>query len=261
MTLDDPPGTVTICRGQGLFLRADDAGVLMRNNYFGRARRVRIAWTEISHFADGAYTKEGETSWMLVIVLRTGKQLRVLSSVMGSPDAVVAAIREAAQPRGIPADLAGVPTRGDRPAKRGLYVDPFGQPGLRYWDGGQWSPLLPQDVKPRRETVRDGPSSWSALPTTSGRWSYAATSAKLEMAVCAGAAIISASLLAWGVLMQLGYLGKQDENMGVGGWFSVSLFAVVFALLAWRKWVDRGFFLRLDRVANASSGEGPALSG
>ena len=61
--------------------------------------------------------------------------------------------------------------------------------------------------------------------------------------------------------MQLGYLGKQDENMGVGGWFSVSLFAGMFALTAWSKWVDRRSFLRLDRVANASSSEGLALSG
>ena len=48
------PGWVTICLGQGLFLRADDAGVLVRNFYFGRRSRLRIAWAEISHFADGA---------------------------------------------------------------------------------------------------------------------------------------------------------------------------------------------------------------
>jgi hypothetical protein len=66
---DDAPGTVTICKGQGLFLRADDAGLLVRN-FYGRARR--IGWTEISHFADGSYTKEGVTGWQLFIVLRTG---------------------------------------------------------------------------------------------------------------------------------------------------------------------------------------------
>jgi len=42
MTVDDASGIVSICKGQGLFLRADDAGVLVRNNYLGRARRIRI---------------------------------------------------------------------------------------------------------------------------------------------------------------------------------------------------------------------------
>jgi hypothetical protein len=84
MSEADGPGTVTICKGQGLFLRADDAGVLIRNFHFGHARR--IAWTEISHFADGRYTKEGVTSWCLVIILRTGKQVPVLCPVLEPAD-------------------------------------------------------------------------------------------------------------------------------------------------------------------------------
>jgi hypothetical protein len=113
MSDTDAPGTVTICQGQGLFLRADDAGLLLRNFHFGRARR--IAWTDISHFTDGWYTKLGVTTWCLAIALHTGKQLPVLCSVLEPAEKVIAAIREAAQPHGIPADLSGVPMKKGRP--------------------------------------------------------------------------------------------------------------------------------------------------
>ena len=152
MTAGDASGTVTICKGQGLFLRADDAGVLVRN-FYGRARR--IAWTEISHFADGQYTKEGVTGWQLFIVLRTGKRVRVTSSVLAPADEVVAAVRKAAQPHGVPADLAGIPVKKGQPAVRGFYEAPGGQVGVRYWDGTRWSPLLPPDAS-RPPTVGVG---------------------------------------------------------------------------------------------------------
>ena len=113
MAMDDASGTVTICKGQGLFLRADDAGVQLRNFHFGRARR--IAWNEISHFADGRYTKLGETQWCLVISLRSGKQLPVLCSVLEPTDKVIAAVQNAARPHAIPSDLAGVPMKNGRP--------------------------------------------------------------------------------------------------------------------------------------------------
>ena len=160
MTAGDASGTVTICKGQGLFLRADDAGVLVRN-FYGRARR--IAWTEISHFADGQYTKEGVTGWQLFIVLRTGKRVRVTSSVLAPADEVVAAVRKAAQPHGVPADLAGIPVKKGQPAVRGFYEAPGGQVGVRYWDGTRWSPLLPPDA---------------SRPPTVGWWPYEGTARK-----------------------------------------------------------------------------------
>ena len=101
-------GTVTICRGpglaKGLFLRADDAGLLVRNFPLGRARR--IAWTEISHFADGRYKDKGVT-WRLVIILRTGKQVRVLCSVMQPTGEVVAAAGRQPSPTGYPPSWPG----------------------------------------------------------------------------------------------------------------------------------------------------------
>src|SRR5690348_14458848 len=169
MTVDDASRTVTLCRGQGLFLRADDAGVLLRNFHFGYARR--IAWTEISHFADGEYTKEGVTSWMLVINLHSGKRVPVPCSVLNPTGEGLPAVRQEAQPHGIPADLAGVPMKSGQPPRRGLYKDPGGQPGVRYWDGTQWSPLLPSHVgksggKDRIAGVSSG--TWSTLPHADG---------------------------------------------------------------------------------------------
>jgi hypothetical protein len=244
------PGTVTICKGQGLFLRADDAGLLVRN-FYGRARR--IGWTEISHFADGAYTKEGVTGWQLFIVLRTGKRIRVTSSVLEPPGEVVAAVRETAQPHGIPADLTGLPVkRGGRPAVRGLYDDPGGQAGLRYWDGRQWSPLLPPDIgESRSNNAQRAPDSWSELPTADGHWTYAAAAARRSTVLSAVGAAMAAALLAWAWLIQLGWhhLGWHGD-FGVGGWFSIGLFAAGFALTARRSWRDRKFFLKLDAAAN-----------
>ena len=204
---DDYSGTVTICKGQGLFLRADDAGLVVRN-FYGRTRR--IAWTEISHFADGSYTSEGVTGWQLCIVLRTGKQVRVTSSVLAPAGEVVAAVRDAAQPRGIPADLSGIAAKGDgRPASRGLYRDPGGQPGLRYWDGRHWSPLLPPDIgESRSKDAQKAPGSWSTLPgAVDGRWTYPVTRAKGLTVLSAVDLAISAALLAWACLIQVSIQG------------------------------------------------------
>ena len=144
----------------------------VRNFHFGRARR--IAWSEISHFADGRYTKEGSTGWQLDIILRTGKRVPVPCSILESTGETLAAVRQVAERYGIPADLAGSPAKNGRPAVDGLHEDPGGQGGLRYWHGRRWSPLLPPDVG-KQKTVRKSHGSWSALPTAEGRWTGAAT--------------------------------------------------------------------------------------
>jgi Protein of unknown function (DUF2510) len=255
MTADDASGTVTICKGQGLFLRADDAGVLVRN-FYGRARR--IAWTEISHFADGQYTKEGVTGWQLFIVLRTGNRVRVTSSVLAPADEVVAAVRKAAQPHGVPADLAGVPVKKGQPAVRGFYEDPGGQVGVRYWDGTRWSPLLPPDASrpptvgwwPYEGTAQKSPASWSALPTAEGRWTYAATRARRWTVVFAATAVVSLLLLAGGLVVELWWdRGTYHRHMSGVAWFMSGGITALFAL---RAWGERRFFLKLDRAAKGA---------
>lgn len=251
MTVDDASGTVTICRGQGLFLRADDAGVLVRNFPFGRARR--IAWSEISHFADGRYTKEGSTGWQLDIILRTGKRVPVPCSVLEPTGETLAAVRQVAERYGIPADLAGSPAKNGRPAVDGLYEDPGGQGGLRYWHYRQWSPLLPPDVGQQR-TVRKSHGSWSALPTAEGRWTGAATLAMRSAVLSAVIAVTSAALLAWGLLAELGWyrLVHPSAHAGVEAGLSAYVFAALFALGARGQWRARKFFLKLDEAANGS---------
>jgi hypothetical protein len=255
MTVDDASGTVTICKGQGLFLRADDAGVVVRN-FYGRTRR--IVWTEISHFADGGYTKEGVTGWQLFIVLRTGKRIRVTSSVLAPADEVVAAVRKAAQPHGIPAELAGVPVKDGRPPRRGLYHDPGGQAGLGYWDGRQWSPLLPPEVsKWSARTVGESADSWSALPRADERWTYAATQAIRETVVFAVAAAVSVALLAIGLVTVLsGDRGTHHRYMSAWGFWTFGGLAVLFAFVTWR---NRRLFLKLDEAAKDSASAGPVL--
>lgn len=257
----DAAGIVTICKGQGLFLRADDAGVLLRKNYLGGARRIRIAWTEISHFTDGGYTKEGVTSWMLVIVLRTGKQVRVHCSALGPPDEVVAAVKKAAQPHGIPAELAGVPMKDGRPVRRGLYHDPGGQVGLRYWDGTQWSPLVPLDiVSPRRVRAQESPASWSALPTADGNWPYVAARATRLIALFAVLAAASAALVAAGlVVYHLGWdrvVTSDQGNLSTVAWIG----AAACAARALGALGERRLLLKLDRAIKdgAASAIGPA---
>ena len=256
MTVDDAAGTVTICRGQGLFLRTDDGGVLMRNFHFGRPRR--IAWSEISHFADGCYTKEGVTRWMLVIALRTGKQVPVLCSVLAPTDEVIAAVREAAQPHEIPADLTGIAVKsGARPAVRGLYHDPGGQDGLRYWDGRRWSPLLPPDIgESRSKNGQKAPDSWSELPTADERWTYAATAARVSTVRSVVTAGISAGILAL-ILVNQPWL-YQHAKISVGAWIAAAaggaVFIACFALATRGSWLKRRFYLKLDAAAKRAPG-------
>ncbi|HEY2639588.1 MAG TPA: DUF2510 domain-containing protein [Streptosporangiaceae bacterium] len=186
------------------------------------------------------------TSWMLVIVLGTGKEVPVLCSVLRPTDEVVAAVQEVAQQHGIPADLAGAPTKGGRPARRGLYHDPGDQAGLRYWDGGQWSPLLPPEiVRPRPETVQQSPASWSGLPTADGSWTYAVTRAARLRVWAAVFAVVSAALVAGGVMDELYGHVRKDSNPGV----LIFPAAAVFAVWALRAFWSRRFHLKLDKAA------------
>jgi hypothetical protein len=242
---------VTIYRRGRTGLYADDHGVTVRNP---ASRTHRFAWAEISSFADGSRTSEGSYFWVLHIVLHTGRRVTVTAV---SPTAeTLAAIRQVAARHGIPADLAGVPAKKGRPAHRGLYEDPGGVAGLRYWDGKVWSPLLPSDIGKRR-TVRKSLGSWSALPTAAGGWIGAKTAARRTAGFFAFDVALSAGLAAWCVLNELGfYRVTQHEHWDVGTWLSVYGFAALFALAARRSWRDRKFLLKIDEAANGSAGRG-----
>ena len=125
MTVDDAPGTVTICKHGRMGLYADDHGVTVRN---AMSRARRFAWAEISRFADGRWLVEGEYVWRLVIVLHTGRKVPVGCTVMRPIPETLTAVRQVAERYGIPADLAGVPMKRGRPAQRRLYHDPAARP-------------------------------------------------------------------------------------------------------------------------------------
>jgi hypothetical protein len=250
MTVDDAPGTVTIYRRGRTGLYADDHGVTVRNPL---SRTRRVAWAEISCFADGSRMAEGSYFWVLHIVLHTGRKITAMAPP--TPE-TLAAIRQVAARHGIPADLAGIPAKKGHPAHRGLYEDPGGREGLRYWDGRVWSPLLPPDIgKPR--TVGKGPGSWSALSTAEGRWTGAKTAATREAVQFAITAAISAGLVAWGLLIELGlYRGTHHGHWPVGVWLSVYAFAALFAFMALASWRYRKFLLKLDEAANGRANRG-----
>lgn len=265
MAVDDAPGTVTIFDRGWNSLDADDHGLTVRNG----PRVRRFAWAEVSRLADGSVYNQGHYDWALLIVLHSGRKVRVHGARSSSTPPFV---NHVAARYGILADLTGVPAKvggpawrilyedpggragpstSSRPAERGLYKDPGGRAGLRLWDGRQWSPLLPPEVGKsktgplRRVTVpvASGPASWSALPMAEGRWTYAATVARELVVKLAVFAAVSAAFLIGGLVTVL----RHGSSIGlVISFFFFSVFAAVVAVGAWG---TRKFFLELDEAA------------
>jgi hypothetical protein len=239
MAVGDSPVGVTICKRGRQGLYADNYGVTVRN---WRGSELRFAWSEISRFADGSRTGE-DVQWVLLIVLHTGRTIDVGCTWARPTPEMLDAVRHVAARYKIPADLTGVPTEKDgRPAKRGLYEDPGGRAGLRYWDGGQWSPLVPLDIG-KSETVRKSAGSWSALPVADGSWTYAAARARFYAVVATVCALGSAGLL-------VGLYSSRDS--GVGMPLSFGAFAAIYVLMTRWAWIERKFFLKLNEAAKQS---------
>jgi uncharacterized protein DUF2510 len=255
MTVDDASGIVTICKRGRTGLYADDHGVTVCNS-LSRARR--LAWAEIRCFTDGSTGKDqGHYRWVLHIVLRTGQRIPVTCAEGSATPEMLAGVRQVAERHGIPADLAGVPAKKGRPVERGLYEDPGGRAGVRYWDGRQWSPLLPPDVA-KRDSARKSSASWTALPTAEGRWTGAVRLARRAAVLSASAAVVSAGLLAGGLLSESGlYRGTQHAQESVGAWLGAYGSAVLFAILACAFWRNRKSFLELDEAAQDTVSGGP----
>jgi hypothetical protein len=119
MSTDEALGSVPICRKGRKGLYTDDLGVMVRSS---ASRTERFAWAEISHFADGGGQADAQSGggyyWMLVIVLHTGREIPVDCTTTwekGPTPDTIAAIRQAAERYGIPADLAGIPMKNGKP--------------------------------------------------------------------------------------------------------------------------------------------------
>jgi hypothetical protein len=250
MAVDPSSGTGTIWERGHRGLYADDHGVTVQSS----ARRIRrFAWAEISRFQDGGgYDSQSNGYvWALVIVLHTGQKVSAISGWWGAYAAEIAgAIRAVAERHGIPADVAGVPMKAGRPARRGLYHDPGGEAGLRYWDGTQWSPLMPTDIGRRGSvTLPQSPASWSALPTADWDWTYPAVRGRRLMVWSAVFTIVSAVLAVGALMVHRRWDHGADDNPSALLWVG----AVVFAAWGVRALMGRRFVLKLGRAARRAA--------
>jgi len=255
MTADDASGAVTIWDNGFVSMRADDLGVTVGRHDIPDGGK-RFLWSEISRFADGHYSTEEGTIWRLVLVLHSGREV----SYRWEPtDELLTNVRQVAERYGIAAELSGIPMSGGRPTNDGLYEDPWGQAGLRYWGGGQWSPLLPLDVlKSRSGGPRKGmrsAESWSLLPVAAdGSWTYAATWARRLRVWSVGAAS------AFGVTVTVGVIrlwswwngGAPHHRLGggVGLWFAI---AFAFGPCAAYAQIRHTEFRKLDAAARKAA--------
>lgn len=142
---------------------------------------------------------------MLQIVLRLGDIGEVPCTVGSGPE-TLDAIRQVAERYGVSADLTGVVMRDGRPIGKGMFEDPGGQAGMRYWDGSRWSPLL-VPVSRRWLAVRRSAASWADLPVAQEPWDHPSVrTARLKawIAVCGA---LTCALLVTG--LALGIASRQ----------------------------------------------------
>ena len=200
----------------------------------------------MSCFADGsALGGQSEHWWALCVVLRDGKAITARGTTRsGRPSPkTLAKITQTAERYQIPAELTGAVL------SRGLYADPGGQRGARYWSGRDWSPLLPANLangKPLPEFPARVPR---PLPEPYGTWRYAASQAKrftVRAAVYAAAAVL---LLAAALIVDRWDHGKLHEHVGLFGWLVLAGLCAFWGLSAWLR---RKGYRKLDQAARGA---------
>jgi hypothetical protein len=239
-------------RGWRIRLRLGDDGVTVRNF----PRTYRISWHEVSCFADGSVTRgEAGRVWALDVVLRDGRAVTASGTTAGKRDArpeTLAAIRQAAERYAIPAKLTGTAAkRGSRgsPANPGLYPDPGGQPGLRRWDGRQWSPFLlradPASAKPDR--VKAPAEVWSPLAGSDPQWGDAAGQIRRAGIMSAVWLAVTTALGVVTVALYARDLSKPQAD------FTLAVFALgatgLALLMAFNAWTRRKNLKKIDQAA------------
>ncbi len=237
-------------------LRLGDDGVTVRNY----RRTYRIGWPEVRCFADGSVNGgNAGRLWALGIVLRDGRMVTASGTASGKRDArpeTLAVIRQAAERHAMPAELTGTATkRGSQesPANPGLYPDPGGQPGLRRWDGRQWSPFLlqadPADGQP--EGGKAPAELWSPLAGSQPQWHDAADRirrAGIMFAVWLGLTAVAAAVT---VVLYARDLSKPQADFTLA---VVALLAAVFALLiTCSAWGRRKNFKKIDQAGKVAA--------
>jgi hypothetical protein len=151
-------------------------------------------------------------------------------------------------PDGADATGDGPPTwtkgRQVSPAAR-FYRDPGGRAGVRYWGGGEWSPLFPTDFAKGQAPAFPG-TVVAPLPAPDGTWRYAASQARKarnqSAAFTAGAIIV--------LILIIGHVVSSNQFPYLG------LVLALRALSTWRAWRH---WTRLDRTARAEPNFGSAV--
>ena len=122
----------------------------------------------------------------------------------------------------------------------GLYADPGGQAGIRYWDGREWSPLLPADLASGRQAPKFLGQALPSPPDPGGCRLYAASQARrltVRFKVLVAAAILTLPVVAV-ILSWLTYSGASIP--------------VLLAFMAFRIWKVREAFVRHEQAARAA---------
>jgi Protein of unknown function (DUF2510)/Bacterial PH domain len=212
-------------------------------------RRVeRFGWEEIGRFGN-----VGKGELVLQIVLRTGRTIQVPPAIELTDGELAAAIERLALDHDIPADLTGP---APRPATTGLYADPWDQPGVRYWDGTQWSPLLPRSVARR---VKPAQAAWSELPVAEDAWTHAADAAKVNGRISAVSAALAGALAAVGLVVELVWdRGARPRQWSGTGWFGTAATLAAGVAAFWPSYL---WYRRLDRAARESIARGKTSAG
>ena len=238
-------------RGWRMGVRLDDHGVTVRN--FIRADR--FSWAEVRRFADGLIQETGQNGtayfWALQVVSHDGRVVIAKGTARkeGARPQTLAAISQAAARHSVPAALTGIAMKGGSPVHPGLYPDPGGQPGLRHWDGKEWSPLL------RADPASGGPAKararaevYSPLPGSQQQWHDAAARARRATALSAVWLVVAAGATAGTVALIAHNISRPSDDPLDMVAVLVVLACLVAALEAWK---SRKKFRKIDQAAKA----------
>jgi DivIVA domain-containing protein len=236
-------------RGWRMGVRLDDHGVTVRN--FLRA--YRFSWAEVRRFADGLIHETGQNGssyfWALQVVLHDGRVVTAKGTARkkGARRQTLAAISQAAARHSVPAALTGIAMKGGSPVYPGLYPDPGGQPGLRHWDGEEWSPLLRADPvigEPAKAQARA--EVYSPLPGSQQQWHDAAARARRATALSAVWLVVAAGAAVGTVALIAHNISRPSDDL-----LNMLAVLVVLACLgaAWEAWKSRKKFRKIDQAA------------
>jgi Protein of unknown function (DUF2510) len=204
-------------------LRMEEHDVRVKNGWWtGGVKRV-VGWDEVRWLLDGPRLSR-RTRWVLEIVLKDGGVVPAEASRSGTSSAApqtLQAIRHAARQQAIAAVLTGRPVEPFPPAggmpKAGLYPDPSGEPGLREWDGTEWSPVLHTDPS---GAVPGGTgelaAAWSPLPKQAQQEHWECAAAALRGKRAGGRALVVFTLIVAGLTLAGLILACYSLTPGAG---------------------------------------------